>query len=82
MRFTPDNVSDDMLLRLTEAARKTYFGARVMQVVSRNFKSVHYLSSNLICDCVAMNILLNDGKVTPTSSDKIITAVRCLPCYG
>lgn len=76
MIFDPDNISDDMLYRLADAARKTYFGSRVTQVVSRHFKSMHYLSSYLIRDCVAMNILLNDRKITPTSASKIITAFR------
>lgn len=46
------------------------------ETVGRRFKSVHYKSSRLICDCVCLNILLNRNGITPDSADKILTYVR------
>lgn len=61
--------------RLINASRGSLFRTAVAQKIAEHFKSAHYLSSKLICDCVILNILLNDN-ITPTSADEIITTLR------
>lgn len=68
-------IDEDTIFKLAEASVKSGFRAFVSNVVSMHFRSVHYLSSKLICDCVALNLLLND-KVSPTSADEIVTCIR------
>ena len=68
-------IDEDIIFKLTDASVKSRCRAVVSSVVSMCFRSVHYLSSKLICDCVTLNLLLNDI-VTPTSADEIITCIR------
>lgn len=69
------NIQDDTLFRLAEASVSSSFRMHVAAIVTKRFKSMHYMSSLLICDCVVLNILLND-QITPTSADEIITAFK------
>lgn len=68
-------INEDAIFKLAEASVKSGCRAQVAGIVSRHFKSVQYLSSKLICDCVTLNLLLND-KITPYSADEIITCIR------
>lgn len=68
-------IDEDTIFRLAEASVKSSCRAQIASAVSKHFRSVHYLSSKLICDCVALNILLNDT-ITPYSADEIITCIR------
>ncbi|MDE6200921.1 MAG: hypothetical protein K2M47_03480 [Clostridiales bacterium] len=68
-------IDEDTIFKLAAASITSSCRARVASVVSKHFKSIHYLSSKLICDCVTLNLLLND-KITHTSADEIITCIR------
>lgn len=68
-------IDEDTIFRLAEASVTSGCRAQVATVVSKQFRSIHYLSSKLICDCVTLNLLLND-KITPISADEIITCMR------
>lgn len=68
-------IDEDTIFKLAEASATSGCRAQVANVVSKQFRSMHYLSSMLICDCVTLNLLLND-KITPTSADEIITCIR------
>ena len=68
-------IDENKLFRLAEASVKSVCRAHIASAVSRHFKSMHYLSSRIICDCVTLNILLNDN-ITPCSADEIITCMR------
>lgn len=68
-------IDENTIFRLADASAKSVCRAYVESVVSRNFKSIQYLSSKLICDCVTLNLLLNDS-ITSTSADEIITCIR------
>lgn len=65
-------ISDETLFKLADASVKSSFRTVVAMAVSRHFRSMHYLSSKLICDCVVLNVLLNN-EITPDSADEIIT---------
>lgn len=68
-------VPDNILHKIAIAARSSTLYACVADTVSRRFRSVHNMSSVLVCDCILLNIVLNK-KITPTSADGIITSVR------
>ncbi len=68
-------IPEETVLRLAKASVNTCFRTKVAAAVTARFKSMHYMSSKLICDCTVLNILLND-KVTTTSADEIITCIR------
>ncbi|MDE6028952.1 MAG: hypothetical protein K2F90_01365 [Clostridiales bacterium] len=68
-------IDEDTIFRLSEASVTSVCRAHVAGLISRQFRSMHYLSSMLICDCVTLNLLLND-EITPTSADEIITCIR------
>lgn len=68
-------IDENTIFRLADASVKSICRAYVESAVTRHFKSVQYLSSKLICDCVTLNLLLND-KISPASADEIITCIR------
>lgn len=68
-------IDEDTIFKLAEASVTSSCRARIASAISKQFRSMHYLSSMLICDCVTLNLLLND-KITPTSADEIITCIR------
>ncbi|MDE7406761.1 MAG: hypothetical protein K2M89_07815 [Clostridiales bacterium] len=68
-------IDEDTIFKLAEASVTSVCRAQVANIVSKQFRSMHYLSSMLICDCVTLNLLLND-KITPISADEIITCIR------
>lgn len=68
-------VPDSMLRKIALAARSSTAYACVANTVSRRFRSVHNMSSMLVCDCILLNLVLNK-EITPTSADAIITSVR------
>lgn len=68
-------IDEGTIFKLAEASVASGCRAQVASVVSKQFRSMHYLSSMLICDCVTLNLLLND-KITPTSANEIITCIR------
>lgn len=68
-------IDEDTIFKLAEASITSGCRARVAETISKYFRSMHYMSSKLICDCVTLNLLLND-KITPTSADEIIMCIR------
>lgn len=68
-------IDEDTIFKLAEASVTSACRAHVASVVSKQFRSMHYLSSMLICDCVTLNLLFND-KITPISADEIIMCIR------
>lgn len=68
-------IDEETIFRLAKASVKSGCRAQIACAVSQHFRSVHYMSSRLICDCVALNLLLNE-KITPTSADEIIMCIR------
>lgn len=68
-------IDEETIFKLAAASVKSACRAHIAKAVSQHFKSVHYLSGKLICDCIALNLLLND-QVTPHSADEIITCMR------
>lgn len=68
-------IPEETLFKLAEASLNSAFRAHVAFTITQRFRSMHYMSSALICDCVVLNVLLNDC-ITPTSADKIITCMR------
>ncbi len=68
-------ISEKTLLKLADASIKSSFRTHAAVFVSKHFRSMHYLSSKLICDCVILNVLLNDN-ITPNSANEIITSIR------
>ena len=68
-------IDEDTIFKLAKASVTSGCRAQVASVVSKQFRSMHYLSSMLICDCVTLNLLLNDN-ISPTSADEIITCIR------
>lgn len=67
--------SEELILKLATALRKSYLHAHAAKTVTERFRSMHYLSSTLICDCIVLNLAMNDN-VTPVSANEIITCVR------
>ena len=67
--------SEEDISRLIAASKKSVFRTYVEAAVTEHFRSMHYLSSMLICDCVVLNLVINDN-ITPRSADKIITCIR------
>lgn len=61
--------------RIISAAKHSVFRACAAHTVSMHFRSMHYKTSDLICDCVVLNLVLN-AQITPNSADGIITSVR------
>lgn len=70
-----DNFTEDLLFRLTNSCKSSALYAYVAEAVTKHFKSMHYLSSTLICDCVLANLAFNE-QITPQSADEIITCFR------
>lgn len=68
-------IPDEILHKIARAARSGTVYACVADTVSRRFRSVHNMSSILVCDCILLNLVLNK-KITPNSADGIITSVR------
>ena len=68
-------IPEETIFKLAEASLNSAFRAQVAFTVTKRFRSMHYMSSALICDCVVLNVLLNDN-ITPTSADEIITCIR------
>ena len=68
-------IPEETLFKLAEASLNSAFRAQVAFIVTKRFRSMHYMSSILVCDCVVLNVLLNDN-ITPTSADEIITCIR------
>ncbi len=68
-------ISDETLLKLSDAAVGTAFRSYVERAVSILFRSAQYMTSRLLTDCVTLNILLND-KITETSADEIIRCIK------
>lgn len=67
-------VTDDDINRIIAGSVGTAFRTAAEALVGMRFRSVHYKSSNLICDCIVANSVLND-KITPHSADGIL---QCL----
>ncbi len=70
------SISPDEIENFIDSTYGTALRIIVSQTVGRHFKSVHYKSSKLICDCVCLNLLFNRNRITPKSADKIITSIR------
>ncbi len=69
------NIPDSLLYKLADGSKNTCFRAQVDRAVSIRFRSVHYLSSISVADCITLNLLLND-KITPYSADTVIASMR------
>lgn len=67
--------SEEALFKLTELSKSCALYAFVADAVTKHFKSMHYLSSTLVCDCVLANLAFNE-QITPDSANKIITCFR------
>lgn len=68
-------ISRDDMNRFIAGSKNTVFRSAVMAYVAMHFRSVHYVASEMVCDCIMLNLLLN-RKITPTSADEIITNVH------
>lgn len=68
-------IDDEVLLRLAGASSGTALRAHAEHGVSVLFRSMQYVSSRLLADCVTLNLLLND-KVTEYSADEIIRCIK------
>lgn len=68
-------ISESEIKRLIKAAQNTVAYSVVAECVSKRFRSVHYISSRSVCDCIIANLILND-EITPSSADEIIMCVR------
>lgn len=70
-----NKVSEADMNKLINSSIGSKLRLQIAQCIAEHFKSAHYLSSRLICDCVMLNLVLND-KITATSADEIITTVH------
>lgn len=61
--------------KLIRASKNSAMRTVVADVVSRNFRSTHLLASELICDAVVLNLILNDT-ISPHSADEIILCIK------
>ncbi|MCH5165234.1 MAG: hypothetical protein J1G01_02405 [Clostridiales bacterium] len=67
--------TEETLFKIAEAAHNSSLWVRAAETVGKHFRSMHYLSSTVICDCVVLNIYFNKN-ITPFSADKIISTIR------
>ncbi len=70
-----NKISEEDMAKLLKASIGSKIRLQVSQCISEHFKSAHYLSSRLLCDCVLLNLVLND-EITPSSADEIISTVH------
>lgn len=68
-------ISEEDLTRLANASINSIFRTKVANYVCSHFRSMHYKSSKLICDCVVLNLVLNDV-ITPTSANEILLCMH------
>lgn len=68
-------ISEDDISRLIAASHQSTFRTYAECAVIEHFRSIHYLSSTLVCDAVVLNLALNSD-ITPHSADRIITVLR------
>lgn len=68
-------ISEEKLYEYLENSKSSILYAYAADVVSRNFRSVHYTTSMIVCDCVLLNVALNE-QITPYSADEIIMCIR------
>lgn len=67
--------SENELTRFINASKDSALRMYAAEKVSRYFRSMHYLSSKLICDSVVLNLYFNQD-ITPDSADDIIRGLR------
>ena len=67
-------IPENDIMRIIEASKDSALRTAVNGVISRCFRSPHYVASKLICDGVVANIMLND-EITPHSADEIILCI-------
>lgn len=68
-------IPESEIIKLVKSAENSIMRSLVAEYVSKHFRSVHYLSSNTVCDCIVVNLVLNDV-ITPYSADEIIMCMR------
>ncbi len=68
-------ISQSDMEMLVKGSKNSVFRTVVADAVSRNFRSMHLLASELICDAVVLNLVLNDT-VTPHSADEIVVCLK------
>ncbi len=67
--------SESELTRFIKASADSSLRMFAAEKVSRYFRSMHYLSSKLICDSIVLNLYFNRD-ITPNSADDIIRGIR------
>ena len=67
--------SDDELYALAVRSRGSVLHSYAAKAVTEHFRSMHYKSSILVCDCVVLCLLLNDD-ITYSSVNRILTSMR------
>lgn len=69
------SISPIDMKKLIKASKNSVIRTAVADAVSKNFRSLHLLASELICDAVVLNLILNDT-VTPSSANEIIVCIK------
>lgn len=68
-------IPEEVIFRLADASKGTLLYTYAADAVARSFRSMHYVSSELVCNAVILNVTLNK-EITPASADSIITILR------
>lgn len=70
-----NNVSDEDINKIITGSVGSVFRTTVEAVVGMRFRSVHYKSCKLLCDCIVANLVLNSD-ITPHSADGILLCLH------
>lgn len=66
---------DEAVIKLINGCIGSELYAQAAYIVAAHFRSMHYMSSRLICACTVANLILNDD-ISPRSADRIVTCAR------
>ena len=67
-------IPESDIMRIINASTDSTLRTAVNGIISRNFRSPHYVACKLICDGVVANLMLNE-EITPHSADDIILCI-------
>lgn len=69
------DLPDDVVYKIADGAVRTTLYQAIARKVSERFRSIHYMSSTLVTQCVLLNLLFND-EILPHSASRVLTIMR------
>ena len=69
------HLPDEIIYKIVDGAVRTPLYNSIARTVSERFRSIHYMSSILVAQCVLLNLLFNK-EITPHSADRAIATMR------